>query len=72
MAFGYGDDVGQMGDAEGWQGAPMDGVDVISHMNIERPGHAALSSDAYLAIMLIVFLGAMWLLGGIVFKGANS
>lgn len=73
MAFGVGTsrDIGY-GDAESW-GGPANGVDVLDHISGDtRHGRTAnVSSDTYMAIVILTALALLWLLGGVIFKNAR-
>lgn len=69
--IGSGDSVSNYGTVEGWQGAPMDGVDVLDHALVSTPWHAKIPSDTYLFLVIIGALGVLWLLGGVAFRSVN-
>jgi hypothetical protein len=70
MSFGIGQDrtVGY-GNADTW-GGPMNGVDLESHIgNVIPIRKHRVSEDGYMAIIILGALVALWVLGGIAFKG---
>lgn len=72
VSFGVGTslDIGY-GQAGSWD-SPDNGVDLAVHMpGIGQGKTGKVSSDAYLAITVLVALGILWVLGAVVFKSAR-
>lgn len=69
--FGIGGtgDVG-WGDSDSW-GAPQGGVDLTAHAGIKTNVFNRVSEDHYLALIILVALGLLWLFGGVIFKSAR-
>jgi hypothetical protein len=73
MSFGVGTmtDYASHGDASSWQGAPMDGVDLVGEAGIQVGSgkwHAKMSTDLWSVIIIFGSIAALWILGGIVFR----
>lgn len=75
MSYGVGTqgDAAMFGDADSW-GGPGNGVDIAGEagMNVGPVAwHARISTDLWTLIIMLLALGALWVLGGVVFRKIN-
>lgn len=59
--------------SDSW-GGPMNGIDVVRHEGsptLSTSWHGRIGVDAYLFLVIMGALAALWLLGGVLFKNAT-
>lgn len=78
MSFNVGtaDDFDSMmyGDASSWQGAPDNGVDLVTEAGVQvgsAKWHARMTSDLWSVIIILGAILGLWVLGGVVFKSVT-
>jgi hypothetical protein len=76
MSFMVGEytDASQYAGASSWQGAPMDGVDLVAEGGVQVGSgkwHARMTTDLWSVVLILGAIAGLWILGGFVFKNVT-